>query len=169
MQKIGIFLLSLLIAGSALAGDSGLYFNKARNGEGISLYRNGDTVVFFLFTYGGLDQEIGVPIYPWVSPTPGITDPQVNGQRWFLSGGVPLVDDSYAEGILYQTAGINYPTRLAPNGVGGTLPVANFLLERSGDGWDLLVVPLKEDNPLEEDDVLFTVPWSFETLLFRGE
>lgn len=166
MKKLLFSLLLVVLAGSAIAQDSGLYYNPARSGEGLSLHRSGDRVVGFIFTYGGVESETPASIPPWVSPQVPLEEP-LNGQRWFLISGDTLIDDTYAEGILYSTGGINYPVKLHPNDIGAAVPVGEYVLSRYEDGWELLVAPL-EGGPLLEDDPLFTVHFLFGELLFRS-
>lgn len=166
MKKVIFSLLLLALAGAAFAQDSGLYYNPARDGEGLSLQRSGDTVVAFLFTYGGEESETPAPIAPWLSPQVPLEDP-LNGQRWFFTGAGTLVDNSYAEGILYSTGGVNYPVPLQPNPVAKPVAVGEYVLSRYENGWELLVSPLK-NGPLLEDDPLFTVHFVFGVRLLKA-
>jgi len=159
-----VFLLALTFPCISIAGDSGLYFDKSRNGEGLDLHRDGERVVAFLYTYGGEDAEIGVPIPPYVSPQFPLEFP-LNGQRWFLMSGDPLIDDLYVEGLFYQTGGINFPVRLHPLAIGTAEVVGTYVLERYKDGWQLIVTRT-EDSQLAEYDPLFSVPFLFGSRLF---
>jgi hypothetical protein len=160
-----LLLTLLMVAGSVMA-DSGLYYDPGRNGEGLSLHTNGDTVVGFLFTYGGEDSEVSMPIPPYVSPQFPLEEP-LNGQRWFLLSPGTLVGDC-ADGELYIGGGVNYPVPLVPNGIGDVRLVALYTLCKLGDGWQLLV-ERTEDSPLAEDDPLFLVNFDFDVLLFSGD
>lgn len=166
MKKLLFSLLLVVLASSAIAQDSGLYYDSSRSGEGLSLHRSGDRVVGFLFTYGGAEAETPAPVPPWISPQAPLEEP-LNGQRWFLISGDILIDDTYAEGILYSTGGVNYPVKLQPNDIGSTVPVGEYVLSRYEEGWELLVMPL-EDGPLLENDPLFTVHFLFGEQLFRS-
>jgi hypothetical protein len=161
MKLFALFLLAFSLTASAT--DSGIYFDLERGGEGISLHRDGDRVVVYLFTYGGVDQEVPVNMPPWTSPQVPLENP-LNGQRWFLMSD-RLVDDSTMQGIVYQSGGINYPEKLHPNDIAAAVVVGNYELTRAGEGWELVIVPTA-DSPLADDDPLFTVPFVFATRLF---
>jgi hypothetical protein len=163
MKLIITFLLAVVLAGTVHATDSGIYFDLERGGEGISLHRDGDRVVVYLFTYGQAEQEVPVNLPPWVSPQVPLENP-LNGQRWFLMSDL-LVDDTTMTGIVYQSGGINYPVKLHPNDIAAAVAVGNYELTRAGDGWQLVIVPTA-DSPLDDDDPLFTVSWVFGTRLF---
>jgi hypothetical protein len=163
MKTIFFILLALVLAGTVHATDSGIYFDLERGGEGISLHRDGDRVVAYLFTYGQAEQEVPVNLPPWVSPQVPLEDP-LNGQRWFLMSD-RLVDDSTMSGIVYQSGGINYPEKLHPNDIAAAVAVGNYELTRAGEGWELVIVPTS-GSPLADDDPLFTVPFGFGTRLF---
>jgi hypothetical protein len=160
MKIFALFLLTLSL--SAFAVDSGIYFDLKRGGEGISLHRDGDRVVVYLFTYGGEDQEVPVFMPPWVSPQVPLENP-LNGQRWFLMSDV--IDGDTLAGIVYQSGGINYPVKLHPNDIAAAVAVGNYELTRAGEGWDLVIVP-SANSPLAADDPLFTVDFKFSTRLF---
>lgn len=166
MKTFFLVIALLCFSLSAVAADSGLYYNTSRSGEGLSLHRDGDLVAGFFFTYGGDCEEVVVPITPYVSPAVILSDP-LNGQRWFMISGDLLVDDTYAVGLLYQTGGVNYPLGLSPNGVGAAVVVGEYLLERSGDGWSLTVTPT-HDTQLALDDPLFTQAFNFSTTLLSS-
>lgn len=162
MKKLLLALVLSLFCGVALAGDSGVYSNPDRDGEGLSLHVSGTTVVGFLFTYGQLEEELALSLPPIVSPQLQlILDPPLNGQRWFLISGDELIDNQYVTGKLYQGGGLNYPVKLHPHGVGAVVPVGNYLLERSGDGWSLTVENIK-GGPLGDMDPLFMVIFDFD-------
>ena len=165
------FLIGLLLLASGLAyardtsSDSGLYFNPDRDGEGLALHRSGKTVAAFVFTYGGAEAEVPQPIGPFFSPQIPLDEP-LNGQRWFMISGDPLIGD-VATGILYITGGVNYPDVLQPLSIGTAEAVGNYELSRNGDGWDLIVVR-SSGSRLAADDPLYTVDFSFDTLLFES-
>jgi len=163
MKTIFTFLIAFVLAGTVHATDSGIYFDLDRGGEGISLHRDGDRVVVYLFTYGQADQEVPVNMPPWTSPQEPLENP-LNGQRWFLMSDL-LVDNTTMTGIVYQSGGINYPEKLHPNDIAAAVVVGNYELTRAGQGWELVIVP-SPDSPLPDDDPLFTVDFRFSTRLF---
>lgn len=161
MKKLILLLTAVFAIGTAQA-DSGLYYSQRDNGQGLSLARNGDTVVAFFFTYGGEEEEVLVMIPPFVSPSIILEEP-LNGMRWFFISGDTLVDD-VAEGPLYAGSGINFPQRLPPNGAGDVVAIGDYVLERCGDGWCLTVTHF-EDSQLEPEDPVFG-KHVFDTFLF---
>lgn len=160
-------LLTLLISGAVMAGDSGLYYDPDYDGEGISLQRNDNTIVVFLYTYGGEDAEIPVEVPPFLSPQYPLEEP-LNGQRWFLTSNCELQNEETCTGVMYGTGGINYPVPLEPNGIGAPVVVGEFELLRVGEGW-YLVVDRVEESPLAEDDPLFERLYTFTVPLFYSE
>jgi hypothetical protein len=128
MKLFLTFMLMLVLAGTVQAQDSGIYFDLDRGGEGISLHRDGDRVVVYLFTYGGVDQEVPVNLPPWTSPQVPLENP-LNGQRWFLMSDL-LVDNTTMTGIVYQSGGINYPEKLHPNDIAAAVPACSFRVIR---------------------------------------
>lgn len=155
------FLIVVLMAFSlaAWAGDSGLYFNPDRNGEGISLQRNGDTVVTYFYTYGA--ETCPDPDLPTVSPVPDEIVCGHDGQRWFLA-----VDDivgNVVSGLLYITEGQNYP---GSGTVGDETPVGTYTLVRDGDGWAMAVN--RFGPALDADDYIFATIFEFTTKLLSA-
>jgi hypothetical protein len=159
-MKYLITILLLIFSLTAWAGDSGLYHNPDRNGEGILLQRNGDTVVTFLFTYGA--EICGLPIPPIPSPEPPVLpdDCQPIGQRWFL--GVNDIVGNVVSGILFATNG-------APGSdpvVGEEIAVGTYTMVRDGAGWLLAVNRFGPE--LDIDDPLFAEIFDFSALLFSA-
>ncbi len=150
----------------AYAGDSGLYYDESRNGEGITLLRDGDTIVLYFFTYGS--EVCGEPV---VSPSLPGENCIADGQRWFFAV------DNYNEiqqsltGSLFITVGREYP-----NGIFGDNPlvstvgeseiVGRYTLIQGGDGWQMFVT--RFGTALDEDDFLFSRVFSFTSLLFEA-
>lgn len=150
------------LIGTAQAQDSGIFVNLERTGEGISLHRDGDRVVAYLFTYGQEEMEVPFFLPPWNSPQEPLESP-LNGQRWFLMSDV--IEGDTLAGIIYQSGGINYPVKLHPNDVAYAVAVGHYELTRADGGWDLVIVPT-DDSPLSDDDPLFTVDFKFRTAIF---
>jgi len=166
-MKVNKWLLMVVMAFAFLmsdvfAGDSGLYKNPDRYGEGIALDRSGDTVVTYFFTYGA--DICGQPIPPSPSPAPPVPpdDCVPDGQRWFL-GADPIVNNTVVTGLLYMTAGVYYPDGLS-GVVGDDFAVGVYTLVREGEGWLLAVDRFGPE--LEADDYLFSTVFDFTTPLF---
>ena len=147
----------------ALAGDSGLWFDPTRDGEGLNLNIHDGRVVAFLYTYGEYDcnpvLDNGSPSVGPVAPVVKGNDCDIFGQRWFFISGDKLTDDE-ASGFLYLTEGVNFPAGIQdPENpfnqiVGEAFPVGIYILRKSAfGGWDLLVLPF--GDILDEDDDLF--------------
>jgi len=153
MKKL-IYILLLAFSFPAFAGDSGDYFDLDKNGEGLNLGRNGDTIFFKYYTYGG-DSECGEPVV-----SPSIPTCELNGQRWFF--GV----DTYNEisesltGNFYITEGVDFPFG-ADGNVGDATIVGRYTLVRDLEGWALFVTrfgtTLSQDDPLFDDVIGFPI------------
>jgi len=127
-------LTSLLFFNTARAADTGVWFNPDRNGEGINIITNDDTLVFFFYTYR--DSIHSVP--PVVSPAPPDV-PQVgpNLPVWYI-GQADNFDGESAEGILYAAEAFDFPF-VVEFELGTVNEVATFELVRDGEGWLLEV------------------------------
>ena len=155
-----LMLLTTTLYAQAGSPDSGVYFDPARSGEGISLSRDGDTILFFMFTYG---EEICGPIEP--EPSPPSKEPDdgcnINGQRWLFGFGD--ISSNVVSGELFLTDGVDYP--FADRGfVGDESPVGDFLLVKDEVGWVLVVSHVPGD--LSPDDPLFTLFYDLSGRLF---
>lgn len=167
MKNLKFFLLSTLLLFSTTlfaqgnAPDSGVYFDPERSGEGISLHRSEDTVLFYFFTYG---EEVCGPIEPVPSPVRGVNDGcDLNGQRWFFGFGD--ASDNVVSGDLFLTDGIEYP--FDDRGfIGEESVIGEFLLVKDGHGWVLVVSHVPGD--LSPDDPVFTLFYDFSGRLFIG-
>ena len=167
MKKLFFILLTLCLVTIASAGDSGLYYDQSRNGEGISILRNGDTVALYFYTYGAEHCDAADP---QVSPSLGEIC-TFSGQRWFFAV------DTYSEfqqsltGSLFITRGLEYPDGLSGENpfvstVGEAEIVGRYTLVRGGDGWQMFVT--RFGTALDEDDFLFSRVFNFTTLLLEA-
>jgi len=169
MKKYLIAGLLWLMALNAVAGDSGLYTDETRYGEGITLIRSQDIVQFFLFTY-----EPNAECWNFEN-IPEVTDwdeHNCHEQRWFLTGGDELIGDT-VNGFLYQTVGIDYPDGgIDPDDpfvsvVGDDFVVGLYVLKRQGTGWRMVVFPV--GNVLSIDDPLYNTTFSFGRVILNAE
>jgi len=158
------WLILLLLSSTLMAGESGLYFDPERNGEGISVHRSGDTVVTFLFTYGALFCD-GV-IEPTVSPSLTPEDCDLSGQRYFFATDDIDEFDTAVSGALFITSGRNYPDGIIDE-VGEAQAVGVYTLVRKGDGF--LMAVDRFGSVLTEDDPLFERIFDFSTRLFIAD
>jgi hypothetical protein len=166
-MKYLLSLILLALSFQALAGDSGLYFDQSRDGEGIVLMRDKTRYVFYFFTYGadGCTDEVDVgPKYPYSC--------DLDGQRWFLSGGDEINEKTQQlEGFLYITRGLDYPNGIQdPEDpfsvqVGEAETVGFYILKRSGDGWRLFVARFGDE--LAPDDYIYSRVFNFEQRLLQ--
>ena len=86
MLMAAFIMVIMAFTGVAHAQDSGLYYNPERDGEGINLIRNKDTVVFYFYTYEPNEGCWNIEI-----PESGlVTEENCNEQRWFLCAGDAL-------------------------------------------------------------------------------
>lgn len=169
MRKYWLAVMLWALACTAMAGDSGLYTDETRYGEGITLTRNGDTVQFFLFTYEpneGCWNTLSIPeVADW-------EEHSCHEQRWFLSGGNKLIGDT-ATGFIYSTVGIDYPVGITdPDDpfvsiVGDDYVVGLYVLKRQGLGWRLVVFPVGET--LDIDDPLYTTTFDFNKVILKAD
>ena len=176
MKKLLILLILLPL--TVFSSDSGLYFNPERDGEGIQVSRNGDTIQIFFYTYEPNDECWNITI-----PEGGlVTDDNCHEQRYFFTAGNTLFDNSVATGYLYTTAGLDYPEGLTNLGnpfvaqVGEAIVVAQYSLQRVlwidpktqelRNGFRMVFV--RFGDVLDEDDPLFTQVYDFPTQLFAA-
>ena len=138
---------------------TGLFEDRFRLGETLSVMVNGPVVHGQLLTYGGIDPN---------SPGPGN-----NKDRWFFFTDNWCGVNSYACGFLFTGRGINYPEGVEnikdPFGrvVGEQNPIGIYRLWRSNSGYLLQVNPYGEDAiPL---DALYTRDFHMESLVFKPE
>lgn len=162
VMAAALMLLILIPPVLAFAGDSGLYFDQNRNGDGISIQRSGDTVVMHLYTYGAV--VCGLPIPPVPSPEPPVLpdDCQPIGQRWFVGTG-EIANETAVTGLLYATHGLNYPDGIG-DAIGEEFTVGVFTLVREDAGWLLAVERFGPE--LGPDDYLFSAVFDFTSPLF---
>jgi hypothetical protein len=168
-MKTAILCTLMLLCGSLFAQDSGLYYNVERDGEGINLLRDGDTVVFYFYTYEPREGCWNIEV-----PEGGlVTEDNCGEQRWFLSGGDKLEDDGTLEGWLFAGLGTSYPKCLPdPNDpfltiCGEAHVVGRYIMSRYNDGWRMIVIPFGEI--LDKEDPLFNNVYEFTTLLFSAD
>lgn len=127
-------LASLFLLGTAQAADTGVWYNPARNGDGINLITRDSTLVVYYYTYRD-DVQV---IPPSVSPEPPIVDPIApNSAVWYL-GLAHDYDGESATGILYIGEAFSYPL-VSNNAVGEAQEVGRFTILRDGEGWTLEV------------------------------
>lgn len=158
-----------LHAASAMA--SGLYYDADRDGEGLMLMRDGERVVGYFYTYGGLwcGEVVRPPVVSPAPPVEPIPECDLNAQRWFFFAD-PFVEKVGAAGILYASEGVNYPDgefdETNPFGVivGKVFPVGTYFLRPWEDGYQMVVVPPDGTKP---DDPLYQRVFNFTTLLFK--
>ena len=160
----------LLVSVNLFAGDSGSYYNIERDGEGLQLSRSGDQVQFFFYTY---DDWQGCPSLN--IPKGGLVDStNCHENRWFFSD-ANVIDEKRGtvEGWLYTGVGVNYPKGVVDpqdpflSVVGQGYVVGRFILQRSGDGWRMVVV--RFGNLLAKGDSLFSEVFEFNTMLFPAD
>ena len=163
---LSVIIVALLFSMPLMAQDSGLYFNPERDGEGISLTRNGDTIQFMFWNYEPNENCYNIEI-----PNGGLVNEEnCHEQRYFMSSGDPLTGDNFVDGWLYNTVGLNYPQGITDPvnpfvmHVGEPHIVGLYTLERQNNGWRLVVIQF--GDVLNEDDPLYDSVYEFSTLLF---
>jgi len=170
-MKCKLLLLLALVSFNVSAQDwpdSGLWFDPARDGEGLNITVHKGSIVAFVYTYGEYDCNPYEP--PVVSPSVKGSDCDNFGQRWFFISGDKMVDGE-AQGFLYLTQGVNFPHGIQNPAdpfqqiVGEPYAVGIYILRRTkNDGWDMLVLPF--GNALDPDDDIFSRVFTFTTQLF---
>jgi len=158
-----------MVSSNAHAGDSGLYYDKDRDGDGIILTRNGNLVQFYLYTYDPYQGCWGINI-----PDGGlVTNGNCHENRWFLSSGDTLDEEKQeVSGFLYTAVGLNYPKGMPdPNDpfrvvVGEGHIVGLYILKREEDGWRLAVVRFGEI--LDKGDPMFGNVFELTEPLLKG-
>ena len=168
-MKYILMIMLLLVAGTALAGDSGLYYDYDLNGEGLLMQVDGDRYVIYMFTYGEFKCDEKDPI-----PSPSVDDDDecsLNGQRWFFGTGTYDTLTTEVTGVLGITEGLKYPFGIRDpadpfrNLVGEVAEVGDYQLRREGDGWRMFVTQTTRE--LSKNDPLFDRVFEFTTNLFR--
>jgi hypothetical protein len=149
MRKVLLIILLICLSASAFA-QSGVFMDKERNGEGITLFNwanlhQEQTVTFYFYTYGNQNQ-----------------------QRWFF-GSDPW-DGKTSTGILYITTGLNYPEGIPSDEpfeedvviVGTPVPVGTYTLISDPDGGYQMWVEEPEIGPkIDVKDYLYDRAWYF--------
>jgi hypothetical protein len=163
-----LILMLLLISTPLLAGDSGLYYNIERDGEGINLIRNGDQMVFYFYTYEPETVCTAINL-----PEDGLVrGDNCHAQRWFLNSGDFLIEDEEMEGWLYVGIGLLYPKCLVDaqdpflRRCGEAHIVGRYIMSRYNDGWRMVVV--RFGGILRVNDPLYTTVYEFNTPLFEA-
>ena len=156
----------MMLCGVVSAGDSGIFYDYELNGEGVLLMRDGDRIVIYMFTYGGLQ-------CPDVQPdenTIDLPECDLNGQRWFFGTGDYEADKSEVSGVLGVAEGLDYPFGVRDKddpfrmNVGEPEEVGKFILRRSEKGWRMFVE--QTTRALSVNDPLFDRVFEFQTKLF---
>lgn len=168
-MKYLLTILLTLFTLPAMAGDSGMYMDLARPGEGMLLQRNESNVVFFLFTFGA-EGCYGYE-FPSVGP---FLDPEYDcyrqGGRWFYANDLHFRDDTQLSGFLYMAYGTNWPNGIQDlqnpfiDTVSESFAVAVYTMIRSDQGWRISIQPF--GNLLAPDDPIFSRVWDYTTQLF---
>lgn len=159
----------LLVSANLFAGDSGIYFDSDRDGEGIVMTRNKNLIQIYVYTYD-----------PWQG-CPGITVPKGGlvtentcyENRWFLTGGDTIdADDMIVTGYMYMGLGLSYPKGIVDpkdpfkSIVGEAHIVGLYVMQRFGEGWRLAVV--RFGTLLPKNDPLFSQIFEFTDRLLEG-
>jgi len=139
--------------------DSGAYFDMARNGDGAAFLVNGDTFLFFLFTYGG-EVCSGEPVV-----SPALPNCTLNGQRWFFGVSDFSEVTQSLTGNIFVTEGIDYPFGFEGD-VGMAEVVGRYTIVKEGTGFLMFVT--RFGTALDEDDPLFSQVINLSDLLFRA-
>jgi len=170
VTKLFFALLAICLFTPVFAGDSGLYYDQSRDGEGISLHRDADRVVFYFFTYGAEDVEI--------ADDGDVIFGEGNGQRWFFGSDEFDENSMESTGFLYITEGLEYPVGVPSDTdegdvdeedivtVGEAEAVGIYSLERLDEGYRMVVEHF--GDILEEDDFLFEHVFNFTSRLFTA-
>jgi hypothetical protein len=149
MRKLLLIILLAFLSATAFA-QSGVFMDKERNGEGITL-----------FNWTNLHQEQVVTFYFY-------TYDAQNQQRWFF--GSDMWDGKNSTGILYVTTGLNYPAGTPSDEpfeedvviVGTPIEVGTYTLLAGPDGGYLLWVEQLEDvKTVDVKDYLYDRAWNF--------
>ena len=162
-------LLLMLFSTPMIAGDSGTYYDSARPGEGMLLQRDGDTMMFFLFTFGAHG------CYEYAYPTEGPFiekdyDCEMQGDRWFYASNEYFVENDELSGFIYMAYGTNWPEGIQTldnpfiDEVSESFAVGVYIMIRSDQGWRISIQPF--GNLLSPDDPLYSRVWNYTTKLF---
>ena len=153
-------LLAVMFTPTVMAADSGLYYDSERVGEGISLHRNGDTVVFYFYTYGHEDCfEVEELEFEEICDE--------DGQRWFFAADEINPISEVLTGFMYMTHGLDYPFG-GFGKVGFTDVIGAYTLKRNGVGEGFRLFVSRFGTVLEPDDFLFSRDFDFNTVLFNA-
>jgi hypothetical protein len=128
---------------------SGVFMDKERNGEGITL-----------FNWANLHQEQVVTFYFY-------TYDAQNNQRWFF--GSDMWDGKQSTGTLYITNGVKYPEGIPSDEpfeedvviVGLPIEVGTYTLVSGEESGYLLWVEQLEDVETLDEDYLYDRAWNF--------
>lgn len=137
MKKLLTYLLLVIfccISVSAIAQDSGAYYDPERSGEGLFLQTDVNVVAFGLFTFW----DNGIDIPPVFSPPPPPNPLEIfsNFPMWYVGSGEWGKKD--ATGDLYAVIAYDYPTTIDYK-LGETIKVGTFRLLPAGSGYRMLI------------------------------
>jgi len=133
MKYLFALLLSIGIIGSAQAG-TGFFYDPERDGEGIIVTIEGDTLAFGLFTFW--DGVFAKAPYVSPPPPPPPVVPANNYPLWFVGSGAWI--DEASVGEMYMSMALDYPFT-EDNSLDYKRAVGTYLLLPDGEGYYLTV------------------------------
>ena len=167
MKKvIALFLIAFcLLMPTLVQAQTGLIYNPALDGEGVSMFSHNGKLTFIVYTYGGLRCD-GLS----VSAHAEAYNCDLNGQRYFYGSDKFDEADQKAAGFLYLTEGLNFPDGIPDetdpflSDVGHVIIVGLYIMQRTKEGGYRMVV-VKFGDELPADDDLFSRIFDFNTNL----
>ena len=133
-MKTLLTIILLMLANTSWA-ESGHYYDPDRDGEGIFVTTDDQgRLSFGLYTY--FDAQSAV--HPETSPPAPLLPltPCHNCPIWYVGNGVYVNDASI--GAIYLSVAIDYPN-VAQGSLNEAIDVGTYLIERTTDGFDLVV------------------------------
>lgn len=125
----------LILSAPLYAAEAGIYYNPEREGEGATVFVDGDQFVMFFYTYTD-DISTRPPTVSPYYPPPYVSNQCINNPIWFLAQGEIASDGAY--GDFYVGVPDSYPL-VTDRSLGAIEKVGTFHAVRDGEGFDLTI------------------------------
>ena len=126
-----LFLILLLLVSFSAQAQNGFFSNPDRDGEGVIITVQGDTLALAFFTFW--DETYSIPPEVIVKPPLPITECP-NCPIWYVGAGT--FDKKFATGKLYTSVALEYPKTL-DNSLDEKIYVGDFFIITHRGGWRL--------------------------------
>jgi hypothetical protein len=120
-----------------MSAESGIFFDPARDGEGVTVFVDHNNFTLFFYTYRDSVYNIPPTVGP-KAPTPDVDAICKDEPTWYIAQASNF-DGTTATGTVYFGQSFGYPEVVVEGTVADVVAVGTFSATRSGSGWDLIV------------------------------